>query len=279
MRKILLLILIYITGFIFAEEGIVLHPNLSYRNTEDLSKIVERHTFGDTLELTGEEVTAGDSKYKVFTKDGASYASYFYYLVENTIKGSITQSTYIYNNNDLSAITNERLKLLQFVAVDKDSKNSRLTKVYYLVWDSVKGSGVVKSGWVKSKSISLEKDDWKASIKYFLAKNEKDAEMRQSYLAGILKLHKGTVFISIIQDMFDNDHLRIEDEASDVDPIFAGTNNYLLNDYVGKLFEGQSVNSPVIIEGSFKIKLIAKSEGMYYVETENAQGWISGLNN
>lgn len=288
MKKFILTLLILSISIIYAGNGVVLHPNLSYRSVDDLETVVEKHTFGDQIELTGEEVTNGDTKYLVFTKDGKKYASYFYYLLDNVVDGAVTKTTYIYSYNDLSAITNMKLNPLQFVAVDKNSMKDRLVKVYYLVWDSAKNSGVIKEGWIKSTSISTSPDDWKSSAKYFLAKNEENPDMKKSYLSGILKFHKKSTFVSLVQDMIDNNHLRVEKIETGIDPIFVGTKDTLLNPYIGKLFKDQSTDSEILTEGTFKIKLIGKSkdtfiyedssEYMYYVEIDGLKGWIHGLN-
>lgn len=158
---------------------------------------------------------------------------------------------HIYEYNDLSAITENQLKPLQFVGIDRSTLNKSLVRVYYLVWDNKKSSGVVKNAWVKKSSVSTDKNDWSASIKYFLATVEDVPDVVNNYLEIILKRYNSSVFVPLIEEMIKNDNFIVAHVKLEEDSIFAGTSEQLLQSYTGNIYEEQSLTSKVMVHSKF----------------------------
>lgn len=286
MKKLIMLVLLTST-LLFAEQGVVLHPNLSYRSADDLGKWLDTHTFGSTVELTGETTVFDDTKYKLFELDGKQYGSYYFYLIDNSVPGVITNQTFTFKYNDFSSITAEKIDPLQFVAIDKSTLNKPLVKVSYLVLDKENKPNNVLSTWVNSSDVSQTSDDVGTAIKFFNAKISDDADMVKRNLTLITKKHKSSVFIEQISDMLNNSHLNVLAEESEIDEYFNGSNDYLVQEYTGKIYKDANLSSTILSEETTKIKLLKKtkemvtdgdkSDYMYLVETGTIQGWIFGL--
>lgn len=288
MKKSLLLIgLLFLVNNIYSDTGIVLHPGLSYRSVDEPKKIIDKHIYGDMIEITGEEVNVDGTEYTTFGLNDSKYISYYYYLIDSSTQGVVKYDTYLYKHIDLSSITDEVLLPMQFVAIDKDSMNGELVKISYLKWNSVKNTGVIATGYVKKDALSTVKDDWKTGIKYFLASIEKDVTQQGKILSSIKKIHKKSFFIDRILKMMETKDLTIEIDSDNYDFIFKGTENNLINLYSGKIYKEADVNSEVLLGGNFPIKLVSKSlnpvtvkgESKYFfsVESNDVEGYIWGL--
>lgn len=283
MKKILLISVLLLTGIIYAGEGIVLYPELSYRTDDEDFKYVDKHYFGSKVELTGEVKKAGKKqyKYKVITVDGINYLSSSFFIVENAVQGTVVKPAYLYSHNDLSSPTSKKVNPMLFLAVDKDSINGELVKVSYYVKDDI------KTGWIKKSAISTDKDNCGAAIKYFLATIQESLEDREERLSLILKRHKSSIFVPLVKKMIEEDHLRVTENEIEVDPDFAGSNEELKKSYNVVIYKDPDVISEVLFTGKTKITLNKRSispvtfnnvtDYMYHVTSTEASGWIHGL--
>lgn len=287
MKKILLLLgLVFVAAGLFSDQeiddAIILHPKLSYRNNDEELTFKDYHVFGDKVRSNGEIKTFNDTKYVFTEKDGESYYTYFYFVVQKSVEGVILEESFIYKTNDFSTVTEEKINKLTFVAVDKDTISHDLVKISYLT-KSDKG-WLISKGWVKKTVISTDRDNWGTGIKYFLATQDEDELLKKKRLESVLKLHKNTLFKDLISKMIEEDHLRINSQEYVLDSNFAGTLETLLNPYYGKIYSEPSLESEILSEGEFKIALDkrlldpVKDNGInkywYLVITNEVNGWI-----
>lgn len=283
MKKLVLISVLLLTGFIYAGEGIVLYPELSYRTDNEEFKYVDKHYFGDKVELTGEVKKAGKNQYnyKVITVDGENYLSSSFFIIDNAVQGTVVKTAYLYSQNDLSSPTSNKVNPMLFVAVDKDTLDGELVKVSYYLKDDI------KTAWIKKSAISMDKDNCGASIKYFLATIQESLEDREERLSLILKRHKSSVFIPLVKKMIEEDHLRVTENEIEIDPDFAGSNEELKKSYNVVIYKEPDVISEVLFTGETKIILNKRSISpvafngvtayMYHVTSSEASGWIHGL--
>lgn len=287
MKKLFLLTLLLVTILLSAEQGVVLHPQLSYRNVTNLEKWVDTHSYGSIVELTGETHVSGDTTYKEFILNDVKYASYFYYIINHSKPGVITKETFTFKYNDISAITPNKVNPLLFVAIDTATIGQPLVKVSYLVLNEKNEPVKITSVWVKSEDVSQDDDDIGTAKKYFNASISDDAEMVRRNLTLITRKHEKSVFIELISDMLNNTNLKVLQDKPNIDDNFIGTNSYLLQSFTGNIYNESNISSKVISTGVYKIKLLKKTinkvqdgekfDYMYYVNTGSLQGWIHGL--
>lgn len=289
MKNILLVTVLFAASMLYATDGIVLYPELSYRTDDKEMTYVDKNYFGDTVELTGEIKTINknnkDIDYKVITIEGENYLSSSYFIVENSSQGTIVKPAFLYKMNDLSTPTSTVLNPMLFVAVDNNNIDGDLIKISYL--SKVKNGWAILDGWVKSSLVSKDKDNCGAAIKYFLATQQESLEAREDRLGLILKRHKSSTFIPLVKKMLDEDHLRVSENTIVIDPDFAGSNEELKTPYDVVIYKEADILSEILFSGKTEIILNKKSmntvtfndatDYMYHVTSKEATGWIHGL--
>lgn len=283
-----LVFLLVITVFSYAGDGVIMHPNISYKNDNAEAKTVGVHILGDTVEIIGEEKTIDGKPYRVLKIKGdeTQYISSAYYVIDNSKQAVVTEPSYIYKYDDVSSITGDKLNLLTFIAAESYQATKTLTKVHYLLWSTSGNYWYVNEGWIKTANISTKKDDWATATKYFLAKLEKDVDVQQKTLKTIVKINKSSMFLSLINEMLETGNLSIQKDI-ELDPLFTGTESELLESYEVKIFADADFNSDVLFDGVSKIQLNSrtlskieangKTDYMYNITAGDITGWIHGL--
>ncbi|MEM7373081.1 MAG: GW dipeptide domain-containing protein [Bacteroidota bacterium] len=274
--------------------GLRQEPGIHEKTKDGENNYIIPIVYGERVELLDEtvEIEKENRTYmKVRLKDGEIGWVHEYLFERYAILAAITNEVEIYRRPDLMTLREDKLEKGEIIVVIEDSMS-----LTYKDWLHVSNREKKKKGWIRRANVlSFSQDDVQLALRYHIAKQAKDLDVKKTRLEEILsdESFKESQLLDMVQEELKTvddqllpksssreqsasharqamqNHLQITEASA---PVYHSPDS----NSESKITELKAGDVCVVLEVGDKVQVGRNNDYWYKVQHEENEGWIHG---